>query len=111
MEERLIELLANIDYACDNGANLQDRIDYIADYLLENGVTVLPCKVGDMVYKISRKPQKERYIQKTEVSRVAIDADGVWIFCKCNPVSRCVFGKSVFLTKEEAEKALKGREK
>lgn len=43
MEERLIELLANIDYACDNGANLQDRIEYIADYLIENGVIVTPC--------------------------------------------------------------------
>ena len=40
--ERLIELLSNIDYACDNGGNLQDRIEYIADYFLANGVNVPP---------------------------------------------------------------------
>ena len=48
--EKLIELLSNIDYACDNRSNLQDRIEFISDYLLANGVILSPVKVGDKVY-------------------------------------------------------------
>ena len=81
----------------------------IANYLLENGVVVLPCKIGDTVYRISVKATtKIKYIQKTTISRIAFDNEGVWLFCSCNPVSRSVFGKNVFLTKEEVEQALKG---
>ncbi len=48
------------------------------------------------------------HIQETTISRVAIDYDGLWLFCSCNPIAKCKFGELVFLTKEEAEKALKG---
>lgn len=104
--ERLIEMLNEWGNKENDGV----RAESIADYLLENGVIVLPCKVGDTVYRISTKScTKMKYIQKTKVSRIAIDNDGTWIFCECNPISKCVFGKTVFLTKEEAEKALEGR--
>ncbi len=53
--ERLIELLLEVDYALDkDGRGARDSAEYIADYLLENGVIVLPCKVGDTVYVIKR---------------------------------------------------------
>ena len=80
-----------------------------ADHLLSNGVIVPPCKVGDKVYRIStRAHTKIRYIQETTISRIAIDKDVIWLFCACNPIAKCVFGKTVFLTREEAEQELKG---
>ena len=74
-------------------------------------IVELPCKVGDEVYRISTKYRtKRKYIQGTRISRIAIDVDGIWLFCECNLIAKCVFGKTVFLTREEAEKALKERE-
>ena len=43
-KEKLIELLSgkSIDTPAD--------VEYVADYLIANGVIVPPCKVGDTVY-------------------------------------------------------------
>jgi|GEM_PF-6466671 len=41
MKNRLIELLLNVDYALDtDGRKAKDSAEFIADYLLENGVIV-----------------------------------------------------------------------
>lgn len=51
--ERLISLLQN--QGKDGGFcldGLYENADIIADYLLENGVIVLPVKVGDTIYKV-----------------------------------------------------------
>ena len=106
MSEReiLIELIQkSVDGCARNWA------EKIADYLLGYGVIVPPVKVGDKVYRISfTRVTRMKYIQETTISRVAIDCDGLWLFCSCNPIAKCKFGELVFLTKEEAEKALKG---
>ena len=103
MRERLIELIQNsVDGCARHWAEL------IADHLLANGVIVTPCKVRDKAYRISTKINtKVKYIQETTISRVAIDNEGVWLFCACNPIAKCVFGKTVFLTREEAVAALR----
>ena len=111
MRDKLIELIDNAGIQI-NG-NVTPYRDYgienLADYILTNGVIVPPCKVGDKVYRISMKNSRmTKYIQETTISRIAIDNEGIWLFCACNPIARCVFGKTVFLTKEEAEQALKG---
>lgn len=49
--ERLVELLKKAPL-CDKAFDLQysdGTIEKIADYLLENGVIIPPCKVGDYV--------------------------------------------------------------
>lgn len=54
--EKLIELLDKIQYhgnATETGINRIQNSN-IADYLLTNGVIVLPCKVGDTLFGISR---------------------------------------------------------
>ena len=85
------------------------RCPYFKDKSL---IVELPCKVGDTVYRISTMHHtKRKYIQETRISRIAIDVDGIWLFCNCNPIAKCVFGKTVFLTREEAEKALRERGK
>lgn len=113
--ERLIEVLSNIDYACDNGSNLQDRIEFIADYLLANGVIVPPCKVGDTVYEICERRRSGKW-QKAIVERVVhgieIGIDKI-LTARCGTTTYVYLsrlGETVFLTREEAEKALKGGE-
>lgn len=110
MRDRLIEMLGDYLYS-----------EQIADHLLKNGVIVPPCKVGDKVYSL--------------IETTCENTDGVYTVCefydegmcacktKCPHIYRiaeCLvdngnlliftakWGTSVFLTKEEAEQALKG---
>lgn len=68
----------------------------IADYLLEHGVIVLPCKAGDTLYCESAIKGHITYLKAPDLE---------WIF-----ENREIFGKDIFLTREEAEQALKERE-
>ena len=67
----------------------------LADYLLEHGVIVLPCKAGDTLYCESAIKGHITYLKAP---------DPEWIF-----ENREIFGKEIFLTREEAEQALKER--
>lgn len=113
----------------------EGRAEYIADYLIANGVIVPPCKVGDIVYAVGDKDGHQ--IKECRVSCFDFesaehfvaevyfdcdcDCDGCYFnafsqsYCgewgcdnayghSCIPISD--FGKTVFLTREEAEKAL-----
>lgn len=96
------------------------RCKYFADKSL---FVVLPCKVGDMVYMYNRN--------KTMVQEMVFDSPDIRCHCTkddefscCMPVCNdyqngiCAYrfhndfseiGKTVFLTREEAEKALERR--
>lgn len=107
MRDRLVELLLKSDplHERDLDDDLVDgEIEAIADHLLAEGVVVPLCKVGDTVYQtdgiriyelemfdISWRNNKPYY--ETE----SIDFDDTAI------------GRSIFLTREEAEKALAER--
>ena len=94
--ERLVELLER----APKGLRYED----LPDYLLKNGVIVPPVNIGDKVYRISfTRVTRMKYIQETTISRIAIDYDGLWLFCSCNPIVKCKFAELVFLTKEEAK--------
>lgn len=91
-----------------------NEISDIAEYLLENGVIVLPVKIGQTVYEI----QQDRTLQKWYVYGI-IKYDGQEWAAKAknnknkwNYIDKTfafrLFGKTVFLTKEAAKKALKG---
>ena len=109
MRDRLIELIQDSVGGC-----AKNWAEIIADHLLANGVFVPPCKVGDTVYHIQRvfddetlltrlvvKNRKVDFVSATN-SNYMIEADG-FIFDKND------FGKTVFLTYEQAEKALAER--
>ena len=70
--------------------------DYLADYLIEHGVIVLPCKVGDILYCESAIKGHITHLKAPDLE---------WIV-----ENRELFGKEIFLTREEAVKALKERE-
>ena len=126
MRDRLIEL---IDEAINDE---ETSYSNIADYLLANGVIVPPCKVGDTVYIHSiviwaddcgkcehfrvggmgdphecartRSPFKHPECTLIE-TEIATQRDIL------NWLAFDEFGNTVFLTKEEAERELKEREK
>ena len=127
--ERLIELLKKAPYGA-NAITLSDKhkdsiLGEIADYLLENGVIVPPVSLGDKIYEIISPKDREPYFITATVCAVHI-ADGSrnscqrkresYIIAECPgtkyvhkyPISK--FGKTVFLTREEAEKALEESE-
>lgn len=73
-------------------------------------MVVLPCKVGDVVYGF--------HVEKTILPMVAkwieTNTDGLCIAVQYTPMAPRFyrfsdFGKTVFLTREEAEKALEAR--
>lgn len=120
-KERLVKLLGNAPIGV-NGITLLDKhepkaIEEIADYLLANGVIVPPCKVGDKVYI---KVRKEKHPFK--VTHISITKNGTYYeadrirnkketLLYLNDTTTAVFddaeiGKTVFLTREEAEKKL-----
>lgn len=111
--ERLVELLLESgpikerDLDDDWGDN---EISDIAEHLLENGVVVLPCKIGTEVYGVSTPCGGCEYYNNS--SKEALNT------CRCCKKKEVInfgfsydcigeFGKTVFLTKEEAEAALR----
>ena len=72
--------------------------------LEEQGLLLkLPCKVGDTVYRISDGLHvRRKYIEKTKISRIAIDKDEIYVFCSCKPNAKRIFGVHVFQTAEAA---------
>lgn len=124
--DRLIELL-KIPHKAEQlrqmGVTIKNYEDdcveaMIADYLLSNGVICPPCKVGDTVYSYDK--HRRSPIIKCCVDELLIDSlsKGKLIIVMKDEYNRRMaffedsFGKTVFLSREEAEKALKAlREK
>lgn len=97
-----------------------NNCEIIADHLLAGGVIVPPCKVGQTVYVLTSDSLTG--IEKSRVKRMVIKElqDGTTIKiivpCVLDDWGKAVrefypedFGKTVFLTCEEAEKALAER--
>ena len=128
--DRLVELIKEatklyLDYleSIDEKGliDTEGRAKFTVDHLIANGVIVSPCKVGDTVYVICNCT-----VQETSVFSIKIETedehyvyyitakaiDGTWkTLNEYEPVFRVfMFGKTVFLTREEAERELKERE-
>ena len=104
--ERLIELL--------NKAPKSLRYEDLPDYLLANGLIVPPCKVGDTVYKVIPKctarmedcPYMGGYgtprCGKADEHCKAYIEEIAFVYALIDNI-----GVDVFVTKEEAEKAIR----
>lgn len=123
MRDRLIELLTDNLPHCDNP--LQDTYDEIverlANHLIENGTILPPCKVGDTVYFFSSVLEEvcESKVIKIEQNYYT-PSNPFWFSIEYLskqigtqvihiPINQAI-GKTVFLTREDAEKALRERE-
>lgn len=106
MCERLTELIkARIDNKTWCASDL-------ADYLLANGAVVSPCKVGQILYVIEAGKINEAKVK--EYKYCSNSNNGIhWhiIFEELFVMSEAHIGKTVFLTREDAERALKGETK
>lgn len=111
--ERLIQLLVEMyeKYAVNLVLYFTDEeAAIIADKLLAQGVIVPPVKVGDKVWYYDYVPTTkglERIIRSSEVSQITIDSQCSFVtLVNCISLALENFGKTVFLTREEAEAAL-----
>lgn len=119
MRERLIEIFKQADEKAFEYIRENDHMDFIptrdeiagiyADHLLANGVIVPPCKVGDILYmplgkileyEVISWRMREEGLQLVTHSRTTGGLYHIWAAC---------IGKTIFLTREEAEAAFKGR--
>lgn len=121
MRDRLIDVLSNIDYIfADGKRSTLDTMEFVADYLLENGVIVPPCKVGDKFYKIEKWCteggfwDKPRYAYSSTCEDCYEECDGKieiieYTFHSTQQILSLerTFGQYVFLTREEAEQVLR----
>jgi hypothetical protein len=86
------------------------RLRELAEADKDGRVVVLPCKVGDTVF--ARLDNKSKYVCECKVKQIVVGNIGFVTFAPIGApereydVSLRGFGKTVFLTREEAEKAL-----
>lgn len=115
MRDRLVELLKEIlpTRGTAGGIPIIQKWDYkaVADKLIENGVLFPQCKVGDTIYFVCGYNMSDYTVKSIEYDNI------FWQFdCENDMYAvehrRFSFfderiGKTVFLTREEAERALK----
>lgn len=98
------KLRAQLRHLCRN-CDL-DRLEKLAEADEDGRVVTLPCKVGDTVYRIVR--DADPHITRDEARNMYFADD--MTLCVELVGGRIIlsekFGKTVFLTREEAEKAL-----
>ena len=114
--ERLIEIICEgLAQNCGGNCTLPNKMycqncHILADYLLENNVKVLPFKINDTVYGISR-----RDIIPIKIDAIKYTSNGVDIcgsneeyfgYSKIHLDINNQIGMEWYKTKEEAEKAL-----
>lgn len=94
MRNKLVEivkksLVKNIDYTHRLAEN-------ITDDLIANGVIVPPCKIGDVVYQTDGV-----IVYESTITNIIYDTNNI-------AFDERAIGKTIYLTKDEAEKHLKG---
>jgi hypothetical protein len=119
MRDRLIEILREptpiirwYDLVGESRMSIVDAERY-ADHLLKNGVIVPPCKVGDTLYVLVGEPSQTiaEFHVRTVVFGEVHDVIGLTnksVITIWDKRWYDLFGKIIFLTREEAEQALKG---
>lgn len=97
-----------------NGVDV-DRMKELAEADKDERVVVLPCKVGDRLYEVTGR--KTISVYRVKAIRVELfvvfiewDLDEGFVWQSLAGVSAGEIGKTVFLTREEAEKALEAME-
>ena len=91
----------------ENGQSVESVTNEIlADYLLANGVIHIPCKVGDMVYQTDGVR-----IYELTILDISLHKNMPYYETDAIDFDDTVIGKTVFLTKEEAERELERRMK
>ena len=91
------------------GLAVRERLAELEDEIERGTLVELPCKVGDTVYEVY-KNHNPLFIQQTKIEKIIITGKGLRMKLARNSTyetSIASFGKTLFLTEEEARKALK----
>ena len=110
--ERLIELLMQGELEADkqgifNCSQSKRKAEIIADFLIGNGVILPPVKIGEVVYEIYDDEIIEARINRIDIYEDVVDIyTQTEIFDDDEWFSLTDIGKTVFLTREEAENKL-----
>lgn len=93
-----------------------DRLRELAEADKDGRVVVLPCKVGDMLYEVTGRKTISVYKVRSirvELFGLFIEWDIVegFVWQSLSGINAGEIGKTVFLTREEAEKALEAMKK
>jgi hypothetical protein len=105
MKDRLVELINS--YPCMSTAEdcfMESISDDLADYLIANGVVVLPCKVGDIVYLIGL----DGTINEYSAVGFCQYPNGVFIDVRYAEKTYSIPIEQVYFSIEDAVRALKG---
>ena len=102
--ERLIELLEDTLHEWESDVSVQTLTE-IAEHLIENGVIVLPCKVGDTVYELTTSEE----IEQRKVKDIIYDNESFRLRLEPYFSYEYYLNETVFLTHSEAAQALKER--
>lgn len=130
-QKRLVELIKATPHGTKTLGDVLDSLyieNVMVKHLIANGVIVPPCKVGDTVYYINGRYEKQgrkkvhiEFVDIGIVDNMVIGDKGVPQIDVCTDENEWTmwtmfdseddFGKTVFLTKEEAEQALRKEDK
>lgn len=111
--DNIIERLDKLLHQTNDDARLRD----LAEADKDGRLVVLPCKVGEKLWVIGRdNVPREMELEPPDIRTVCTDEDNLCMStCNRRPDGYCAYrlrndgtsiGKTVFLTREEAEKAL-----
>jgi hypothetical protein len=116
MRDRLVELIYEgrkewdvyfNDYLLKGKPRSKTLNEFIAVHLIESGVVVPPCKVGQRVYAIYLNGKLRTPLQSDRITQITINRGGYHFKCWWGYFHLSDIGKTVFLTKAEAEQKLK----
>ena len=120
--EKLVELIQNAKKTT-KGANCGLERDMLfADYLLENGVIVPPCKEGDKVWLVLTEKGNNDWCIFEDIVERFVRCDNyefcfslktfgyIYIDGQTNDLDDGLYDGCAYFTKEEAEKALAEKE-
>ena len=116
--KRLTTYNVDFDHPAMTATRGEDTTETIARHIerlyelenaIENGTLMfLPCKVGDTIYEVF-KNYRPPFIQQTTIEKIIITRKGLRLKLERNSTyetSITAWGKTLFPTKEAAEKAL-----
>lgn len=119
--EKIVFLKNVVDDAFSDKPEFTEHIRELLRAEQDGRLVVLPCKVGDTLWVTGRdNVPREMELEAPDIRTVCTDEDNLCMStCNRKPDGFCAYrlrndgadiGKTVFLTREEAEKALEARE-
>ena len=105
MKDKLIQIIKSVPIT---EKAYEEYISDIAEKFLDEGVILPPCKVGEKIYVVRFGKCEEHIVEKIEQCKNMLHIAFGWRNLGYEWISDKEFYRTVFLTREEAEKALKG---